>query len=140
MREIKFRGKRVDNGEWAYGYYAVHKMMLTGEMDYFIIVDEQRPQSIDPKTVGQYTGQNDFEEKEVYEGDILRFTVFDYNGADTQHKGIVKWVEDSCAFVIVNSLESDEGYWLYWVLQQDDEVEISGNVFENPELLEDVSL
>lgn len=146
MRTIKFRGKCIAdgefNGKWVYGdllqknekaYITPHSnsVSMNGQIGKLMIMHE-----VDPETVGQYTGQKNFDEIELYEGTILHFIVFDYNGVDTQHKGVIKWVDENCAFIIANSIESDEGYWLYWVLAQDDEVEVIGSLYDNSELLE----
>ncbi|MEK5166178.1 YopX family protein [Paenibacillus sp. FSL R5-0527] len=91
---------------------------------------------IDRKTAGQYTGRMTWDKKRIYEGDVLYFTIFDYDGGDTQHKGVVKWVDELASFILAESMDSNEGYWLYLVLDNDDSAEKIGNIHDNPELLE----
>ena len=99
MREILFRGKRVDNGEWVYGYLChgeYGKVFILYDNDAVITSKKNELTSwgfieVVPETVGQYTGIKDKNGKGIYEGDIIRFI---------KENCLVNFVENDCAFRI----------------------------------------
>lgn len=157
-REIKFRGRRVDNGEWVYGSYVfVNDDTPEGFRDYYYIVDESGRQfSIDPKTVGQFTGLHDNNGVEIYEGDIVgipyvnpmggcddewsykakvffNFGCFWIDYEDEHHpvpQLILDWVERSKGKYIPNFGEPN-------IYKNKTRLEVIGNIHQSPELLEE---
>lgn len=144
MREIKFRGKRLDNGEWIYGdllenqgrnfiYHATSENTIEDNDDGRIVVVAVE---VDYHTVGQYTGLKDKNGQKIYESDIIECIASD----NKPIRHIVRYVEDKGGYhqfmITGGGVDCDPwdagiitqqyiGKWKY----------VIGNVFDNPELL-----
>ena len=124
MREILFRGKRVDNGEWVEGYYELCGYLVgTIEEDIYPTITpfNKYKHEVDPNTVGQWTGAYDKNDKRIFEGDIV-----DVDGVVYA----CRWDDGNLEFCLVNEKES---FGIVYVVPY---VEVIGNIYDNPELLE----
>ncbi len=122
MREIKFRGKRLDNGEWVYGF------LIQYENGWFIcnFIGDAYQYEVDPSTVGQFTGLKDKNGKEIYVGDLV--AVADYANWEGLYKII--WDEKNLMYMLEDAFGDREK------LCEFEEYLVKGNIYENPELLE----
>ena len=147
MREILFRGKRVDNGEWIEGGYAEN-----GGKTFIIVRTRYIPDTrdwdtveyyennpcyhlsmieVDPETVCQYTGLTDKNGRKIFEGDIVRYTdeVIGKGKADE-----IKYNETHAAFCRLHKSEMGLQY-LFIDEAIANTIEVIGNIFDNPDLI-----
>ena len=136
MREILFRGKRTDNGEWFYGYYTNARYYLDKKEMHIIFEQdvEVYPHSefaggeeVIPETVGQYTGLTDKNGRKIFEGDIIKCKVHEMNGYRVR-RGVVEY--HGVGFI----MNLDPNSW-YDQKNISFDCEVIGNIYDNPELL-----
>lgn len=152
MREIKYQAfvvvQKLDNlgpnmhlaGVSEYEVMIdVHNISFDkGKVDYITDLEGDEYTFADKNLIAirEYTGLKDKNGKEIYEGDIVEYNDFNSlrTGGHAEDKIIVGKVAFSCGMWMVE--ENNCGHDLYEGLVNDEELEIIGNIYENPELLE----
>ena len=125
MREILFRGKRIEDKEWVYGTYMAHdrdghtifnQNLGDGTLQGFEVI---------PETVGQYTGLKDKNGVKIFEGDVLHW--------DSHWGWYVEY--ENGAFRKIPLEDAQRMNWEHYQLEQEglDTWEIIGNIHDNPE-------
>lgn len=135
-REILFRGKRLDNGEWVEGGYWLNNT-VTRQTAHIIDYDGV-PHAVDPSTVGQYTGLNDENGKKIFEGDYLGDWGENENGEECICiMGVVTYRASEGRYVLAD----ENGLYNDWTLEDESQPENwnhlihCGNIHDNPELI-----
>lgn len=122
MREILFRGKRIDNGEWVYGDLT-HVIYKHGDIRVSFGNIEIAMRKVDPSTVGQYTGLTDRNGKRIFEGDVVEYR--DYGNL------AVEWDDGAFQFMREDTFYDMLDHYTNGVAV------VIGNRWDNPELLEE---
>jgi len=142
MREILFRGKRIDNGEWVEGMLVQHHEEIKASivLNHFGVTEEVDFICVDPSTVGQYTGLQDKNGKRIFEGDIIQIRFEgDAEPPSTPpvwyETGKVIWHEQLHGWYVV--FDDPDGVAIQEYRDGDD-VFVIGNIHDNPELLQEV--
>ena len=131
MREIKFRGKRIDNFLFVTGDISVHPdtIFITDNIERTISV-------VHSDSIGQFTGILDKNGVEIYEGDILLDVEFDENGNNISGKFPVVYDYSKCQFAIDNSFKKDGSNLVNFVEYFGIEnLAVVGNICDNIEML-----
>lgn len=124
MREILFRGKRIENGEWVYGSLV---LWYDGSISIETGVYDAPMYAVDPATIGQFTGLTDKNGKRIFDGDLITIPGSKRQGLPAP----VTWSNFDARFEICRRgfnpicLDGDEGIY-----------EVIGNIYDNYEFLE----
>lgn len=124
MREIKFRGKRIDTGEWVYG--DLWRLYYSGSSVSWVIRDghgNMEDHEVDPETVGQFIGLHDRNGKEIYEGNVCSWKYGFISGVSE-----VRFFDGAFR---LHGYPFDE----HNLIATGERLEVIGNIHENPELL-----
>lgn len=129
-REILYRGKCVDNGEWVEGYFVKYQPCASEEKIIYGIVPEYASalylNEIDLSTVGQYTGLTDKNGVKIFEGDVCRFqNVF----SSKPHIGVVRY------YASAKPISDDGQYSVDLAECNSEDLEVIGNIHDNPDML-----
>ena len=138
MREILFRGKRIDNGEWVEGYYQKRYCLSDSEESLIFHADSYKMweyAEIAPETLCQFTGLTDKNGNKIWENDILKT----WSGEYAQ----VKFGFYNTGFSIGNFNQgfyaafSEDSYYRHELGFWCKKAYVRGNIFDNKELLQE---
>lgn len=138
-REILFKAKRKDNGEWVEGYYVYcrKRHYILQVLNKAIGFDEREYEwvEVDPDTICQYTGLTDKNGKKIWENDIISIAAYSYDEPEDDYFGVVTYCEKDACWSLNNNEKCGEiicecfGSYTTEIINH-------GNIFDNPELLE----
>ena len=122
IENIKFKAKRLDNGEWVYGYFYKENgnTYINEDRQKDSVLNRNEAVLIDPSTVCQFTGLTDCKGNEIWEHDLIHFVGFN-------HTAEVIWSECNYAFMVFR--EKKHFYLLHYVIKVC-RIERIGNKFD----------
>ncbi len=143
-REIKFRGKRLDNGIWIYGDLMQHQDgdVYIGDNTRYWTDDGyhnngyEEVRAVDDETIGQFTGLHDRTGKEVYEGDVVFWIAIDMRGRGKGEQGAIIWDKQTMSWAIMRDKPTSDGRPC--IISRPfgkKHLEVVGNIHDNPELM-----
>lgn len=133
MREILFRGKRIDSGEWVYGNYIEKIKPTKKDPTFWCCFIQDRALSmleVDPKTAGQFTGLTDKNGKKIFEGDIVRHDKM-------THNSVIVWMDSEYKYKMqpMKSYNQDATFGFELTNRRSYNIIKMGDIHDNPELL-----
>lgn len=135
MREILFRGKRADTGEWVKGFYLQkpNPFAENGKPVRHCIIDiPPFGYDVDPETVGQFTGLTDKNGNRIFEGDVVNMNDEDWNSLGfTYQICAVRFDAFTGGFEPFSTYDWDSGEYI-----RANCCEVVGNIYDNPDMLE----
>lgn len=159
MREIKFRGRRIDNEEWVYGFYYTTEEYVTPRIERTVawiawteFTDNGKSFNhkveVDPATVGQYTGLKDKNGNRIFEGDVAFMDILGHGLKYNPQNAMTYIIEDNGTGRGMRAthpnlhVEEDRGWFSFWDNESQEiawvrYLEIIGNIHDNPELIKE---
>ena len=133
IREILFRGKRETDGEWIFGSLVkkINSAYIICEKIVGCVVDYTEYE-VDPETVCQYTGLTDKNGRKIFEGDILKRVLLPTKRIENNFR--IAFVPVKSCFSAID-LDGSNVTFISDYINRNFEIEIVGNIFDNPELI-----
>ena len=124
MREILFRGKRIFDGKWVNGF--AYKQYIAAKVEEWYIRAFETDFLVIPETVSQFTGLTDKNGRKIFEGDIVRY-------GDGLYRVVFEQRNRTAYFgIAISEIET----WYFANNVSAKQMEVIGNIYDNPELLE----
>lgn len=122
IENIKFKAKRLDNGEWVEGYFYQEcgNTYIIEDRQKYSKLNRNEAVLVDPSTVCQFTGLKDKNGTPIYEWDIVT-----YKDNNAERRGVIVWDNKSIAFCF--------GYGFFLCHFPSENMEVIGNKFDRKE-------